>query len=284
MGIIISTTNSGFSNRVKSLVSIMGRKEKHRVFWYKNAIVETKFSDLFEDNSIEVFRAPKELFSYNQNYIPIFKPKLHFSPFFDLSTFQLGPYRAKPLYDGKKKQYVQINEGRSIDYMYNDAPKKITSIFRNRVRSLLPRKEIREAARGFVNEVLHRDFLGSHIRTWSSVYQAHNEPRRQDHFKPSEWVKLITERSNSVSSKTYIATDNSKAVQPLFQNKIKNIYYRNDLEKWIKKKGLKFDVDQFAFIEILVLSYSKELCVSLKSTFGELAWYYNVNPVDVYVI
>ena len=69
MGTIISTTNSGFSNRVKSLVSIMGRKEKHLVFWYKNALVETKFSDLFEDDSIEVFRARRKLFYYNQNYI-----------------------------------------------------------------------------------------------------------------------------------------------------------------------------------------------------------------------
>ncbi len=48
MDIIISTTHSEFSNRKKSLLSIIERKEKYRVFCYKNALVETKFSDLFK--------------------------------------------------------------------------------------------------------------------------------------------------------------------------------------------------------------------------------------------
>ena len=262
----------------------MERKEKFFVFWYKNALVETKFSDLFEDGSFEVFRARRELFYYHKNYIPIFRPKIHFSPFFDLSNFDLGSYRSKPLYDGKKKKYALVNEGCSIDYMYNEAPKQITSVYRKRIRSLLPRVEIREAAKGFVNKVLQNDFLGAHIRTWSSIYPAHNETRRQNHFKPSEWFNVISDRSNSVSSRVYIATDNIKAVQPIFENKIKNVFYRNDLEKWISQNEFTFDVDQFAFLEILVLSYAKELCVSSRSSFGEVAWYYNSNPVEVFVV
>ena len=284
MSVIISTTDSGFSNRIKSLASIMGRKEKYYVFWYKNALVETKFSDLFEDANIEVFRARRELFYYRQNYIPIFKPKIHFSPYFDVSQFELGSYRSKPLYDGKKKKYLKINNGFSIDHMYNDAPQKITSIYRKRIRSLLPRKEIREAAKGFVNEVLQNEFLGVHIRTWSSIFLAHNETRRQKHFNPLHWINLIAERSNCVASNVYIATDNLKVVKPIFENKIRNIFNRNDLEAWLLKYGLTFDTDQFAFLEILVLSYSKELCASVHSTFGELAWYYNAKPVNVNVL
>ena len=281
---IISTTHSGFSNRVKSLASVMGRKEKFFVFWYKNALVETKFSDLFEDGSIEFFRVRRELFYYHRNYTPIFRPKIYFAPFFDLSNFILGSYRSKSLYDGKQKKYALINEGYSIDYMYNDAPKNITSVFRSYIRSLLPRKEIREAAKGFVNKFLQNNFLGALIRTWSSIYPAHNEPRRQNHFKPSKWLNLISDRSNNFSSRVYIATDNTKTVKPLFENKIGNVFYRNDLEKWTSQNEFIFDLDQFAFLEILVLSYAEELCVLSRSSFGEVGCYYNANPVKVFAM
>ena len=101
MGIIISTKHSGFSKRKKSLLSIIGRKVKYSVFCYKNALVETKLFDLFEDGSIEVFRALRVLLYYYQSYTTILKPKIHFSPFFEFSCFDLCSYRAKSFYDGE---------------------------------------------------------------------------------------------------------------------------------------------------------------------------------------
>lgn len=284
MKYIVSTTHSGFGNRIKSIASIMGKNLIPKVYWKSNPLVTTSFDELIEDKSLEVFRFPRGLFYFNRKLKPIFPSKIWFSPFFDISDFNLGDYRSQKLFDTKKNKEVQINNGLSIDYMYNHAPKNITDIFRERIRKIKPIKEIHEASRKFVSEVIGGDFVGAHVRTWSSHRSAHEEPRRYSLFNVNSWQKNLNSSLNDGYSNLYLATDNLEHMWPIMTNYEGSIFCKKHLKAWMNDVKLNFNDDQFAFVEMLILSQCNKLFASKFSSFGEVAWYYNSSPIDVNVV
>lgn len=284
MKYIVSTTHSGFGNRIKSIASIMDKDLIPKVYWKQNPLVTTSYSELLQDNALEVYRFPKGLFYFDKRLKIIFPEKIWFSPFFNLSDFDIKDYRSKSLFDTKRNKYVQINDGLSIDYMYDYAPYHITNKFRERIRKIKPIKEIGEASRRFVKEFINGDFIGAHVRTWTSHRSAHEEPRRYALFNAKSWQENLIFSNNDGLDKLYLATDNLEHMWPIISSYKGSIFCKKHLKAWLNDYKYKFNDDQFAYVEMLILSQCKKLFASKFSSFGEVAWYYSSTPISVKVL
>ena len=71
---------------------------------------------------------------------------------------------------------------------------------------------------------------------------------------------------------------------PIMTNYEGRIFCKKHLKAWMNDVKLNFNDDQFAYVEMLILSYCKKLFASKFSSFGEVAWYYNSYSIDVNVV
>ena len=89
--------------------------------------------------------------------------------------------------------------------MYDYAPYHITNKFRERIRKIKPIKEIGEASRRFVKEFINGDFIGAHVRTWTSHRSAHEEPRRYALFNAKSWQEnLIFSNNDGLDKRLFL--------------------------------------------------------------------------------
>ena len=125
---IVSTTDSGIGNRLKSLLSVMRMTDEFFIYWPKNRCSGATFSDLFE-NDIEVKKVflSNNLFYTNSDF---FFAQTHFGA--NLAIFDedyLDPDFGSSLYDAKKGKFAKINGGLSIDFAYDRIPERIQASY-----------------------------------------------------------------------------------------------------------------------------------------------------------
>ena len=155
--VIISTTDSGMGNRLKSLLSVMRMTDNHMVYWPKNRFGHSKFSDLFI-NDFEVVKFPFFSNIFVASTKLIYKPKIRFSANLKILDHDGINYGFAPsLYNKKKGRKFKVNNGKSIDFQYHRIPKKIQDDYIKQVRKLAPIKYIQDEVNRFYKKAFNKN-------------------------------------------------------------------------------------------------------------------------------
>ena len=180
---IVSITNSGIGNRLKSLLSVMRMTNNYKVYWPKNRWGHSSFSELFK-NDVEVTKFPflNNIF-FGQNRLIISK-KIRLSPYFLVMDSDKIDYDFAPsYYDKKTESRRQINNGKSIDYQYERIPLKIRESYIHQVKKLVPIDYIENKVNEFSKKAFNNDTVSVQLRTWK------DDVRRKEMFNKEESTK-----------------------------------------------------------------------------------------------
>jgi hypothetical protein len=265
--IIISTTDSGMGNRIKSLLSVMRMTNNYKVYWPKNRFGCAKFSDLFV-NDFEVIKFP---FFSNIFIAPnklIYNPKIRFSPYFKVLDSDEIDYGFAPgLYDQKKGKTSEINGGKSIDFQYNRIPKKIQDQYIEQVEKLVPIKYIQDEVTKFYKKSFNENTISVQIRTWK------DETRRQGMFSKDEYFKHLDKLPNN---NFFISSDDQEIVDEIMNRYSERaFFYPKRISNYEPgsqdSKSIEFQQD--GLIDMLLLGKAPLIIGSHLSSFVECAWW-----------
>ncbi|MBT1072717.1 FkbM family methyltransferase [Pelotalea chapellei] len=255
-GRLIVWPNSGFANRLKSLVSASLLDEEYRVYWPSENFCGLSFGDIFADTWREIDHIPAdspllntwrfELPAELRSLLP-----LHFS---DCSTGYKGI------------DFPGDSESRTIDFEYLRIPQPILMAMRARFAQLRFTPEITERVEAIL-ERIPGPFVGVHARTWV------DEPeRRQKWFCFDDFARACVpfQQQNMVVSSddpTFIsslsqALDRELITMPSGQRAPKP-WQQNTRDEML---------DDIA--ELLVLSRASDLVLTALSTYSEVAWFF----------
>ena len=265
--IIISTTDSGMGNRIKSLLSVMRMTSNYKVYWPKNRSGYAKFSDLFV-NDFEVIKFPFFSNIFLEQYKPIYNPKTRFGPYFKiLDSDEIDYGFALGLYDQKKGKISEINGGKSIDFQYNRIPKKIQDNYIEQVKKLVPIKYIQDEVAKFYKKSFNENTISVQIRTWK------DETRRQGMFSKDEYFKYLDKLPNN---KFFISSDDQGIVDEIMNRYPgRAFFYPKRISNYEPgsqdSKSIEFQQD--SLIDMLLLGKTSLIIGSHLSSFVECAWW-----------
>jgi len=276
--LIISTTDSGMGNRIKSLLSVMRMTDNYKVYWPSGKSGYGKFSDLFV-NDFEVIRFPFFSKVFIDKFHLICNPKTRFSPYLKILDSDEVDYGFAPgYYDQKKGRISRINNGKSIDFQYNRIPKKVRDSYIEEVKKLVPIKYIRDEVDEFYKKSFDKDTVSVQIRTWK------DETRRQGMFEKSEYFKHLDKLPNN---NFFISSDDQEIVDEIvdrypgraffYPKRIKN-YEPGSRDS----KSVSFQQD--CLIDMLLLGRSPLIIGSHLSSFVECAWWFGLCKSRVVIL
>jgi hypothetical protein len=264
---IISTTDSGMGNRLKSLLSIMRMTNNYMVYWPKSRFGCAKFSDLFV-NDFEVVKFPFFSNIFIASTKLIYKPKIRFSPYFKVLDYDEIDYGFAPgLYDQKKGKISEINNGKSIDFQYHRIPKKIQDNYIEQVKKLVPIKYIQDEVAKFYKKSFNENTISVQIRTWK------DETRRQGMFSKDEYFKYLDKLPNN---KFFISSDDQGIVDEIMNRYPgRAFFYPKRISNYEPgsqdSKSIEFQQD--SLIDMLLLGKTSLIIGSHLSSFVECAWW-----------
>lgn len=276
--IIISTTDSGMGNRIKSLLSVMRMTNNYKVYWPKNRFGYAKFSDLFV-NDFEVIKFP----FFSKIFIApnklIYNPKIRFSPYFKILDSDEIDYGFAPgLYDQKKGKISEINGGKSIDFQYNRIPKKIQDNYSEKVKKLVPIKYIQDEVTKFYKKSFNENTISVQIRTWK------DEARRQGMFRKDEYFKHLDKLSKN---NFFISSDDQGIVDEIMNRYPgRAFFYPKRISNYEPgsqdSKSIEFQQD--SLIDMLLLGKAPLIIGSHLSSFVECAWWFGLCKPRVIIV
>jgi len=264
---IISTTDSGMGNRLKSLLSIMRMTDNYMVYWPKNRFGHAKFSDLFV-NDFEVVKFPFFSNIFIASTKLIYKPKIRFSPYLKVLDYDEIDYGFAPgLYDQKKGKTSEINNGKSIDFQYHRIPKKIQDNYIEQVKKLVPIKYIQDKVTRFYKKSFNENTVSIQIRTWK------DETRRQGMFNKDEYFEHFDKLPNN---NFFISSDDQEIVDEIIDCYPGRAFFypkriRNYEPGSQDSKSIEFQQD--SLIDMLLLGKTSLIIGSHLSSFVECAWW-----------
>lgn len=261
---VVSITDSGMGNRIKSLISVMRLDDNYRVVWPINRFGNNKFNDLFENN-IAIDQVPKGV-------------ETRFSPYFlllDSDGIEEG--FSKPHYDHKHQNYKVINNGKSIDWQYNKIPDNIKEIYVNNINKLIPIKYIRDEVEKFSSN-FDDNTVSVQLRTWKDA------PNRAPMFDKESFIKHM---DNLPESNFFLSSDDQSIIDELskrypnrvtfYQKRITN-YEPGSIDSTKKEFG------QDCLIDMLLLGKNNMIIGSHISSFVECAWWFGGAKAEVIIV
>lgn len=275
---IISTTDSGMGNRLKSLLSIMRMTDNYMVYWPKNRFGFAKFSDLFV-NDFEVIKLPIFSNIFIARNKLIFNPKIRFSPYFKILDSDKIDYGFAPaLYDQKKGKKSEINGGKSIDFQYNRIPKNIQDSYCEEVKKLKPIKYIQDEVTSFYKKSFNENTISVQIRTWK------DETRRQGMFSKDEYFKHLDKLPNN---NFFISSDDQEIVDEIMNRYPgRAFFYPKRISNYEPgsqdSKSIEFQQD--SLIDMLLLGKASLIIGSHLSSFVECAWWFGLCKPRVVIL
>lgn len=274
---IVSVTDSGIGNRLKSLLSVMRMTDSYYIYWPKNRSTGASFSDLFE-NDIEVNKIflSNNLFYKNFDF---FFARTHFSA--NLAVFKedhLRPDFASSLYDAKKGKFSKINDGLSIDFAYERIPESIQTRYLRKIDVLTPVSYVRHEVDRFERDNFDQNTVGVQIRTWK------DEARRQDMFCLSSLFREM----DKLDGKNFFLTGDDQNVldQVMLRYPGRTFSYKKrvlDFEPGsYDSKSVEFSQD--GLIDLLLLGRASSIVGSHLSSFVECAWWFGKCKANVRIV
>lgn len=265
---MISINLGGISNRVKCLISMWRLGEEYNrevvIYWPLNHTCGARFSDLFENKIKEI--NGEELKKIDKKDIQIFGN--------ELVTIQDCP--KKYIISGTSgllltpkeiSNYPKLRE-RGIDLKFSNIPEEVKENILIYLRKLKPLKNLQKEIINFQKKHNLKKIIGVHIRRGDFA------DRKVSPGKVSSDEKFI-ERMNELIKenpkvKFFLCTDSKE-----MEEKLERIFTEKII-KFPKTSFIRTDVraTQEGLIDLILLSKTKHILGTYKSTFNELAWWW----------
>ena len=275
---IIAANLGGISNRIKCIISMWKLGDEYNretlLYWPLNHTCGAKFSDLFENKIEKISKEQleninkKDIRIYGQDCITIRDPH---EKFLVSGTWRL-------LLTGKEiSNYPDLSKD-GIDLNFSQIPEKVIQNILIHLKKLKPLRSIEREVNNFQRKHNITNCVGVHIRRGDFA------DRKTSPGKVSSDEKFI-ERMNELvkenyKTKFFLCTD-SKEVE-------------EKLEKIFPKRIIKFPKTSFTrtevratqegLMDLLLLSKTKHILGTYKSTFTEMAWWIGECKAKVEII
>ncbi|MDA8430851.1 MAG: methyltransferase domain-containing protein [Geobacteraceae bacterium] len=265
MSQLIVLPNSGFSNRLKSLISASLLDKDYKVYWPPELFCGLNYADIFRDAFREIDHVPAgskllntwrfELPAELRNLLPV--------GFSDCSTG----------YKGIK--FPCDNQSRTIDFEYLKIPQPILAVLIKQFTQLRFSEEITARVNARLAE-MPRHFTGVHARSWF------DEPERNHKwFNFDDFVKVC---SRFRDQELFVTSDDPAFIQSLSHALNKKLIV---LERSGQRAPKPWDQNNRAemlddIVELLVLSHASCLVLTAMSTYSEVAWFLGGCREEIY--
>lgn len=252
---IISANQSGLCNRLKCLVSSMMLADKASrgliLYWPENNNCYCRFSDLFENQIIEIGR---------KNFA-----RIQARVYLDKRYTIINSWRLLVLPNSLSTNFIGedylIND--CIDFKFEQIPLSMRNIFLIYINKFIPTEFIRREVENF-SKLFDEYTVSIAIRSY--FYEkdiVHN-------FK----IEKVYEAMDKLNdSNFFVSCDSYVILEKIFKRYGKRvIYYPQGAtgNPRYSKEGM-----QNALIRLLLLSKNRNLKISLGSTFSEMAWWFS---------
>lgn len=264
MGPFIVCPFSGFSNRLKSLISASLHDAEYKVFWQPENFCGLKYSEIFCDDSREIDYIPADskLLATWRFELPMEFTNFLPSGFSDCST----GYR--------NVAFPGDVQGRTIDFEYLKIPHPILTELLKQFAQLKFSEEIISRVNTRLQK-LPDHFVGVHARTWF------DEPERRH-----KWFNLsdfITGCSCFRDKSIVVACDDPSFIDNLSKSLGKELIpistaFQRHQKPW-QQNSREEMLDDIA--DLLVLSHASHLVLSAMSTYSEVAWFLGGCTADI---
>jgi hypothetical protein len=275
---IVAINLGGISNRVKCLISMWRLGDKHNreliLYWPLNHTCGAKFSDLFENKIEEITKGQLEnikengIKTFGENFITKNdSPEKYLAS--DTWRLLLTP-----------EEFLNYPELRKegIDLKFSNLPKEIEKNIINYLKKLKPLKSIQKDLANFQKKNNLNKMVGIHIRRGDFADRKVSPGWVSSDEKFIERMNELVKENSKV--KFFLCTDSKEMEEKI--------------EKEFPKKIIKFKKSSFSrtdikatqegLIDLLLLSKTKHILGTYRSTFTEMAWWFGECKAKVEII
>lgn len=264
--IIISANPGGISNRLKCLISMWRISDKFDgklyLYWIKNHTCGANFSDLFENDFKKVTkeqleRLPKKKYTLSETF------------------------RFIPIGDEISNGFAKVSptkRGNNIDFEFERIPKEVRENILVYLKQIKPIEKIRKMVDYLSKKYDVENLVGVHVRRDDFMI---GKERLGEVSSDNRFFKKMKEiLSFSPSTKFLLCTDCQET-----ENKFKR-EFGNMVIIYPKKNRDRTTVlnTQQGLIDLLLLSKTKHIIGTYRSTFNELAWWFGGCKAKVDII
>lgn len=265
MSQLIVCPNSGFSNRLKSLISASLFDKEYKVYWQPESFCGLRYADIFRDAFREIDHIPADSILLNtwRFELPIELRNLLPAGFSDCSTGYKGI------------DFPGDNQSRTIDFEYLKIPKPILAALGKQFAQLRFSEEIMARVNAFRRE-MPAQYVGVHARTWI------DEPdRNQKWFNFDDFVRVC---SRFQDQELFVTSDDPVFIESLSKALNKKLITMERAGQRAPKPWPQNSPEEMLddIVELLVLSNASHLVLTAMSTYSEVAWFLGGCTEEVY--
>jgi len=270
---IISANLGGISNRMKCLISMLRFSEENGrkvlLYWPLNHTCGAKFSDLFENKIEEI--DTNFLKKINSKNIKVLEENLIVIKDYPQKYLINRTWRFLLTKEELGKNSFLENRRESnekgIDLNFSDVPKEVKESIISYLKKIKPHKIIRESVNNFQKKQNLNEMVGIHVRRGDFADRKVSPGMVSSDEKFIERMReLIKENSET----TFFLSTDSKEIEKKFRKE-----FGARIVKYPKTNFIRTDVKatQEGLIDLILLSKTKHIIGTYRSTFTEVAWW-----------
>ncbi len=264
--IIISANPGGISNRIKCLVSMWricdNTNGELYLHWIKNHTCGANFSDLFENKFEEISAEEIRILSKEEYTLS--------------ETFRFVPI-GNEIPDNFAKVFP-TERGNNIDFEFERIPQEVCENILVYLKKLKPIRTIRYIVDHFVKKYNVKELVGVHVRR--DDFQTGKERLGYVSSDDKFFEKMKELLNENPSTKFLLCTDSQETEDKFvkeFGDKI-IIYKKRNRDRTTILNT------QQGLIDLLLLSKTKHIIGTYRSTFNEMAWWFGGCKAKVDII
>lgn len=256
MSRLIVYPNSGFSNRLKCLISASLLDSEYRVYWPPENFCGLSYSDIFQEQFRETDQIPGDSDVLNtwRFELPIDLLKYLPSGFSDCSTGY------------KRIHFPGDSQAKTIDFEYLKIPPQILATLGKQFTQIRFSKKIVDRFNVRMRD-MPDSYVGVHARTWF------DEPeRKQKWFSFEDFVKAC---SRFQDKEIFVTSDDPLFIENLSRALNKKLVTAEKILQRPSKPWHQNSPEEMLddIVELLVLSKASHLVLTAMSTYSEVAWF-----------
>lgn len=251
---IIAAIPGGISNRIKCLISMWRISDKYKknlfIYWVRNNQCGAEFNKLFE-NDFKII---------TKEELDLIKDKI-VSQTHRLIVFE------DEIKDGFAKVFP-TNRGNNIDFEFNRIPINVRENILTYLNRLKPIEVIRNVVDNFSIKYDIENLVGIHIRRDDFILCG--DEKNSHVSSDNKFIEKMNELiKKDINTKFFLCTDCK-----LTEDKFKEIF-GNKIIIYPKKSRERTSIlaTQQSLVDLLLLSKTKHIIGTYRSTFNELAWW-----------
>ncbi|HCE66580.1 MAG TPA: hypothetical protein DER40_03340 [Geobacter sp.] len=265
MSQLIVYPNSGFSNRLKCLISASLLDSEYQVYWPPENFCGLSYSDIFQDRFRETDQIPGDSAVLNTWRFELPIDLLGYLPsgFSDCSTGYKGI------------DFPGDSQAKTIDFEFLKIPPPILAILRKQFAQIRFSKTIMDRVNARIQE-MPDSYVGVHARTWF------DEPeRKQKWFDFDDFIQVC---SRFQDKELFVTSDDPQFIESLLRTLNKKLVTSEKILQRPSKPWHENSPEEMLddIVELLVLSKASHLVLTAMSTYSEVAWFLGGCTEEVY--